>query len=68
MTHRRLIFSNPTRMLTDNTRLTALKNEVDALASDLATLDGKTEDERLEDAATRESVMQHFENLAKEDF
>lgn len=68
MTHRRLIFSNPTRMLTDSTRLTALKNEVDALASDLATLDGKTEDARLEDAATRESVMQHFENLAKEDF
>lgn len=68
MTHRRIIFSNPHELLVDSTRLTALKNKVDSLATDLATLDGKTEAQRRADDATRQSVMDHFEDLAKGDF
>lgn len=65
MTHRRIIFSSPNELLIDSTRLTALKSKVDSIASDLATLDGKTEAQRRADKSTRDSVLNAFEKLGE---
>lgn len=63
MTHRRLQFSNPRDLLIDSTRLSALKSKVDAIASDLATLDGQSEAQRRENQSLRDSVINAFREL-----
>lgn len=66
MTGRRIIFSNPTKLLTTQTsRLQALRDHVQGIVDDLDTLLAKTPEERLQDADTRESVMQAFRDLSE---
>jgi len=65
MTTRRIIFSNPRNLLIDSTRLAALKTKMDALASDLATLDGMSEAAREADQELRNAVLEKFARLGE---
>lgn len=62
MTHRRVTFSR--RSLTETDSLTAIKAEVDAIASDLATLEGLSEAAR-ESAAEVNQVLDRFETVSR---
>lgn len=64
MTHRRVQFSNSTKMLTtDEERLSGLRDRVDAIADDLAELAGMSVDERREAAELRGQVLERFRRL-----
>lgn len=63
MTSRRIIFSNPTDLLIDSNRLSALKAKVDSIAADLATLDGQSEATRRSNKSLRNGVINAFKTL-----
>lgn len=65
MTSRRLQFSNPRRLLTESERLSNLRARVDAIAFDLAELEGMSEQERLDAVELRNDVLEQFKRLGR---
>lgn len=60
---RRIRFSNPTRLLCETDRLSALRERVDDIAAGLSELEAMSEDERRDAVELRDSVLHQFKTL-----